>query len=85
MTALHTAEYAEQEFSFIPEVNTKWQSRGMGGWPGGLRWKCYKVGLGWSLYNYKRNKIHWVKINEKTQNGKATLEEFLMKSNICLP
>lgn len=46
MTALHTAEYAEQEFSFIPEVNTKWQSRGMGGWPGGLRWKCYKVGLG---------------------------------------
>ena len=26
----------------------------------GLGWKCCKIWLGWSLHNYKCNKIHWV-------------------------
>ena len=30
------------------------------GWAGDLGRKCYKIGLWWSLYNYKCNKIHWV-------------------------
>ena len=42
------------------------------GWAGGLGWKCYKTGLWWSLYNYKCNKIHWVKkIKKKEIYGKA--------------
>ena len=33
---------------------------------GGLGWKCYKIGLWWSLYNYKCNKIQLNKYNKKT-------------------
>ena len=40
---------------------------GVGGWAGGLGWKCYKIGLWWSLHNYKCNKIHWIKKNVQEQ------------------
>ena len=33
---------------------------GVGGCTGSLGWKWYKIGLWWSLYNYKCIKIHWV-------------------------
>ena len=38
---------------------------GVAGYTEGLGWKCYKIGLWGSLYNYKCNKIHWVKKKEK--------------------
>ena len=55
----------------------------MGEWAGSLGWKCYKTGLWWLLYNYKCNKIHWVKkvltiinsfeTNENEKNGKISV------------
>ena len=33
---------------------------GVGGCTEGLGWKCYKIWLWWSLYNYTCNKTHWV-------------------------
>ena len=41
------------------------------GWAGGLGWKCYKTVLWWSLYNYKHNKIHWVKSQKKKKKESA--------------
>ena len=37
----------------------------------GLGWKCYKIGLRWSLYNYKCSKIHWVIKKEDISNDKT--------------
>ena len=34
--------------------------RVVGGWAGDSGWKYSKIGLWWSLYSYKCNKIHWV-------------------------
>ena len=31
------------------------------GCPGGLGWKCHKIGLWWSLCNSKCNRIHWAR------------------------
>lgn len=41
----------------------------------GLGWKCYKIGLWWSAYNYKWNKIHGVIIrnNLKKKNAHSLL------------
>jgi len=44
---------------------------------GGLGWTCYKIGLWWSLYNYKCNKIHWVIFKKDTQEN---LEDSLFKA-----
>ena len=59
--------FAEQILTHRLWKTYGFQRRQFGGWgdAGGLGWKCYKTGLWWSLYNYKCNKIHWVKKKEK--------------------
>ena len=49
---------------FEKHLVSKGDRLGVGGWAGGLGWKCYKIGSWWSLYNYKGNKIHWVNENK---------------------
>ena len=46
----------------------------VGGWAGGLGWKCCKIGLWWWLYNYKYNKIHWVKKDHKGEEKHSILD-----------
>ena len=48
---------------------TGWEGGGMH-W--GVGWKCSKIGLWWSLYNYKCNKVHWV-IKKKRFKKKSKL------------
>ena len=46
---------------------------GVGRWAGGLGWKCFKIGLWWSLYNYNCNKIHWLKKRYMDKNTQWNL------------
>ena len=60
--------FAEQILSYRPWKNLcfpKKRGWGVEGMCQGLGWKCYKIGLWWSLYNYKYNKIHWVILKNK--------------------
>ena len=51
--------FAEQRLTHRLWKTYGFQRRQVGG--KGLRWKSYKIGLWWSLYNFKCNEIHWVK------------------------
>ena len=47
-----------------------------GGCTGGLGWKCYKICLWVSFYNYKCNKIHWaIKNKYKKRKGNKGKKE----------
>ena len=52
------SSFAEQILTHRLWKTYGFQRRQVGG--GRLGWKGYKIGLWWSLYDYKWNKIHWV-------------------------
>ena len=59
---------------------SKGQRLGFGEWAGSLGWKCYKIWLWLSLYNYKCNKIHWVK-KIKKQKLKKVVHIYIYNGN----
>ena len=46
---------------------SKWDGLGDGRWAGGLGWKCYKIGLQWSLYTI--NVIKFIELKKRRTEG----------------